>query len=394
MDEAMPNAMLISSASQDSSLRTRERHKQMRRKRFQRGSLKAQKRRGKLRWYAQWREEGVPRSKELGVCSEVSRIAAEAMLQEFLKPVNEGTERREKTEQTFEEFIELVYLPVYEQKWKDSTKDTETNRIRYHLVRNLGERPMRKIERAEMQRVLDATAKECGRSVLDHLRFRLRSIFELAVSEGIADRNPAMALFTPKKYRAGREKRVMNADHLTKIADLLGIREHVIFRLATWEGMRPGEVLGLQLGDFEGDSIWVRRRLYRGKTGDPKNKRSSRQVALTAGTKWLLEEWINRSFLSDNGDWLFPSESGKPIARDNLWRRYMLPSLKAAGLEWATFQVMRRTFATRSKQAGVDAHTRSAQMGNTVDVNENEYAVATFEQKLAAVRRLETAVIQ
>src|SRR4051794_8992138 len=188
----MQNAMLISSASQDLSLGTRERHKQMRRKRFQRGSLKAQKRRGKLRWYAQWREEGRPRSKELGVCSEVSRIAAEAMLQEFLKPINEGTDRREKTEQTFEEFIELVYLPVYEQKWKDSTKDTETNRIRYHLVRNLGERPMRKIERAEMQRVLDATAKECGRSVLDHLRFRLRSIFELAVSEGIADRNPAM----------------------------------------------------------------------------------------------------------------------------------------------------------------------------------------------------------
>jgi hypothetical protein len=37
---------------------------------------------------------------------------------------------------------------------------------------------------------------------------------------------------------------------------------------------------------------------------------------------------------------------------------------------------------------------RPAQIGNTVDVNENEYAVASFEQKLVAVRRLETAVIQ
>ncbi len=62
----------------------------MRRKRFQRGSLKAKKRRGKLRWYAQWREEGIPRSKELGICSEVTRIAAEAKLQEILKPINEG----------------------------------------------------------------------------------------------------------------------------------------------------------------------------------------------------------------------------------------------------------------------------------------------------------------
>jgi hypothetical protein len=67
----------------------------------------------------------------------------------------------------------------------------------------------------------------------------------------------------------------------------------------------------------------------------------------------------------------------------------MLPKLKPAGLGWATFQVMRRTFATWAKKAGVNAHTRSAQMGNTVDVNENEYAVATFEEKLAAVRKLE-----
>lgn len=33
-------------------------------------------------------------------------------------------------------------------------------------------------------------------------------------------------------------------------------------------------------------------------------------------------------------------------------------------------------------------------MGNTVDVNENQYAVATFEEKLAAVRHLESVVIQ
>ena len=58
-----------------------------------------------------------------------------------------------------------------------------------------------------------------------------------------------------------------------------------------------------------------------------------------------------------------------------------------------SFQVMRRTWASWSKKVGVDAHTRSAQMGNTVDVNENEYAVASFDQKLAAVRLLETAVL-
>lgn len=53
-----------------------------------------------------------------------------------------------------------------------------------------------------------------------------------------------------------------------------------------------------------------------------------------------------------------------------------------------------RTFATLSKQIGVDAHTRSAQMGNTVDVNENVYAVTQLEDKLAAVRKLEAVVCE
>jgi len=53
---------------------------------------------------------------------------------------------------------------------------------------------------------------------------------------------------------------------------------------------------------------------------------------------------------------------------------------------------MRRSFASLAKQAGIDAHTRSAHMGNSVDVNENEYAVSSFEARLAAVRKLESAI--
>ena len=82
-----------------------------------------------------------------------------------------------------------------------------------------------------------------------------------------------------------------------------------------------------------------------------------------------------------------------PLRRDNLWRRNLLPKLKQIGLSLATFQVMRRTFATLSKQVGVDAHTRSAQMGNTVDVNENEYAISRLKDRLEAVRKLENMII-
>ena len=365
--------------------------KNMRRKRFQRGSLTPRKRDGKNYWLAQWREDGDHRTRELGLCSKINRLTAESLLQEILKPVNEQAERRESTKFTFGQFVELVYLPVYRGKWKQSTADTEVPRVHFHLVRPLGDKLIRSVTREELQQLLEKTAEGCGRSVVDHLRFRLRSIFGLALSEGAVERNPATALFTPRKFKPGRERKVLTAEQSRTLQSVLALREQVITRLATWEGMRPGEILALKLDDVESDCVWVRRRLYRGNLDDPKTARSTRQVALTLGTKLLLQMWIYRLFAVEREAWLFPSETGKPLGRDNAWLRYIRPRLQPVGLDWATFQVMRRTFATLSKKVGVDAHTRSAQMGNSVDVNENEYAVTSFEQKLAAVRLLETA---
>ena len=84
----------------------------MRRKRFQRGSLSPRKRNGKNYWYAQWREDGKPKSKEIGLCSKMTRIVAEGILTEILQPVNEGAENPEKIIWTFAKFCEVERSPV------------------------------------------------------------------------------------------------------------------------------------------------------------------------------------------------------------------------------------------------------------------------------------------
>ena len=271
-----------------------------------------------------------------------------------------------------------------------------------HLVRSPG---IALIEAAILAAMTGPFRDEAAHGFRDCHRRLLRCARALAMiircsscrnlpTQGVVDRNPAAALYTPRQYREGRAREVLTPEQAAIMIGALELREQVIARLATWEGMRPGEILALQLGDLDDDPVWVRRRVYRGDIDEPKTKRSNRRVALAVATLNLLEQWKLRLMGSPAETWLFGSENGTPLRRDNLWRRSFYPRLKAVGLEWATFQVMRRTFATLSKQAGIDAHTRSAQMGNTVDVNENEYAVATFEQKLAGVRKLESVVIQ
>jgi len=292
----------------------------------------------------------------------MSRCEAEVTLAAILQPINVDAGQPVRPIYTFQQFVNAVYLPMHE------------------------------ISREELQHLLDSKSRSLARSVVDHLRFRLRSIFELGVTEGVMDRNSAVSLYTPKQCKSDRERLILTPQETIQMTEGLDLRERLIVRLATWEGMRPGEILGLQVGDVGTDSISVRRRLYKGNIDSPKTKRSIRQVALTNSTAALISQWI-RLINTEPGAWLFPSETlATPMTRDNLWRRNLLPKLKTIGLEWATFQVMRRTFATLSKQVGVDPHTRSAQMGNTVDVSENEYAVSQFEDRLAAVRKMEHAM--
>ena len=99
--------------------------------------------------------------------------------------------------------------------------------------------------------------------------------------------------------------------------------------------------------------------------------------------------------LPDSGSdaWVFPSEKGStPLSRDNCWRRNFLPKLKAVGLEWANFQVMRRTHSCLQDDLGVDPQVRADQMGHTVDVNQNVYTRASMARRKEAVTALENAL--
>jgi hypothetical protein len=53
---------------------------------------------------------------------------------------------------------------------------------------------------------------------------------------------------------------------------------------------------------------------------------------------------------------------------------------------------VRRTFCSLSEKAGVNTKIRADHMGNSVDVNENEYTFTSFDQRQEAVRKLELSI--
>jgi hypothetical protein len=265
----------------------------MRRKRYLKGSVRPRKHGRHKVWVVQWWQEGGRRSRVLGKCSDMSTGQAETIMASILAPLNETAGTRQPRAYTFAQYVEEVYLPVCRRKWKESTRMTSEPSIKGHLVQAFGDTPMIDITRDSMQGLLDKMATTHSSSVVGHLRWHLSGIFKMAVGDGVVTLNPTGGLYTPA-CKPSSEKRVMSREEIVLALSTLDLRERLIFRMAVFDGMRPGEILAIRLGNISDHSVLIDRRLYRGNLDSPKGrkgKRTNRTVALSPGTKTDLAEW-------------------------------------------------------------------------------------------------------
>ena len=339
------------------------------RKRYQRGAL----RQVGGSWQGQWWEDGHRRTKTLGKVGVDSKSSARAQLDAILIPIN-GENFDISSQSTLGHFISDTYLPFYLRKWKKSTASTNTDRVKHHIVGAFGDRVVSSFDRNELQDFLDERAdKGLSRSYVDHLRWDLSQIFEMIVQEGLLERNPAKLLFVPKSARQF-EKRRMTIREVKKTYSILESRERLIAMLAITCGMRPGEIFGLQWRHEKTDHLEIRQRDYRGDIDTPKTRYSVRRVALSAQLQAEFEKWKGMSLRTGAEGWVFPSENLRTrLNPGNCWRRNIAPRLRDVGLEWANFQVMRRTHCSLMNKLAVDPKVVSDQIGNSVDVNLNVY---------------------
>ena len=180
---------------------------------------------------------------------------------------------------------------------------------------------------------------------------------------------------------------------MTQLLKVLDLRERLICRLAIIEGMRPGEILALQVQDLAVDHLYVRRRVYRGEIDSPKTQKSEREVGLSPKTIRYLTEWLELARGSRPEGWVFPAENlTSPLSRDNVWRRNILPKLEKIGLGWANFQVMRRANTNLGRKGRVDDKVAADQRGHGLGVSLDVYANSGLEQKVDAVRRIAALV--
>jgi integrase len=326
----------------------------------------------------------------LGDRKSMTESQARVELERILAPINQARAAKQITgAATVATYVEYSYIPFGQRKWKGSTAATTMQRLRQHVVKGeLAEIRVRDLNRENMQAFLDRRGIGSF-SLVNHLRWDLKAICDLAVSDGILARSQADQLFTPRTVSMPSQP-VMTPDQVQRALEVLDLRERTFCRLAIYAGMRPGEIIALRWSDIEDGCALVDDRFYKGEQGETKN-RKPREVALSPAVQRDLAAW--RSFAVADDALVFPSENLRtPIKYENLWQREIRPRFAKINLAWADFRCMRRTNSTLMRAAGADAKVSADNRGHSLKVAMEEYTHSTVEQKSEAVRKLEDLI--
>src|SRR5438128_2559066 len=206
-----------------------------------------------------------------------------------------------------------------------------------HIVGEFGSRKLCSITRQEMQRFLD-DRKHLAASMVDHLRWDLKQILDLAIAEGIITKNPVyvppgtMLLFVPRERRPP-SRPVMTMEEAKTAFNAVDLRERVVLKLAVIAGMRCSEIIGLRRGRVKNGHVEISERVCRRDIDTPKTEKSVREAAVSRSLQEDLKLWLDSAQDTGPDGWLFPSEQlTMPIGADNLMMRNIRPRLKAVGL--------------------------------------------------------------
>lgn len=356
-------------------------------KSWQRGSVT----RNRDKWLGLWRDHnGKRRGIILGKISGMTKGQARTLLLQIIK--DQVGPYAESPVVNVADFIESSFFPVFRRRWKCSTAQTSASRIRSHVIRLLGKRPLIAVTREELQGFMDQLAQAgYSRSHLAKLRWDLNSIFRFALSEGVIKSNPAEVLFSAQVPL--QEKRVMNLRQTAMMLAAFDCREALVIRLATLSGMRPGEIFALQWKNCHENHVVIEKRVYNGEIGTVKRPKSNRQAAISRSTLLTLQKWRSMLPEAEEGDWVFPSEDFKrPASFNAFFRDHLRQRLSEIGLGWVNFQVMRRTHSSLMRERGADPKAVADQLGHTLDVDLNVYTQTSVGHRGQLIELLENAI--
>lgn len=320
-----------------------------------------------------------------------SKSAVRTLADEFLAPLNNGTMSPTST-MTLNQFVEKRYLPFIEANKEPSTYAGYKNSFNLHIKKH-GNIPLRDVRTLEIEEMLAAIAREfdTAKSTIQHDKQFLSGVFRYAKRQGVLNfENPVRDAVLPKCKESEDTQAYSLEDELAMIR-ILPEPAATAVAMASFTGLRKGEVRGSDWDHYTGDIIYVAKSVWRKHVKGPKTKASKAPVPVIAQLGAKLEEYRKLCGSPQSG-WIFPNSAGSPLGLDGLVRDVIRPALEKAGLKWYGWHAFRRGLATNLHRLGVqDKVIQAILRHSNVSVTQACYIKTIDSDVVNAMQKLQHA---
>ena len=368
----------------------------LRRKRYQSGSLKTEKRRsGPDVWVFRWREptsnnETVKRKIVLGTAKELTKTQAQKKADACRLSLNAPQQEQSDCSMSVAELV----AHYQERELGENSGRAEKPRKAYLYIFNnyvlpkWGELPLRAVKAVAVEDWLRSLPLANGSKA------KIREVFGAAYRHAIRyelhPTNPIASVRQARK-RAVEPEILEPAEIGAILHELVDIEPvRTAFLVAAVMGMRRGEIFGLKWVDvdFKRAILHVRRSYVDGVEGPPKTDSSRRPLPIPPQVLEALKAWKERSSYAAPGDWVFASDVSfgkQPLWPGTLWRRNVVPAIQRAGvikpkLGWHT---LRRSYASLLLSNGISLRVSMELMRHSTP----EMTLATYAQTIGDEKR-------
>lgn len=263
---------------------------------------------------------------------------------------------------------------------------------------------IQKIQTSDIQEFLYTTVNY-SQSYIKKLLCLISSAFEDAQNKNIIYANPMKSVIVPKSKKETKVVRALTMEEQKKLTEYL-INTSVydepyrlVFLIQMYCGLRIGEVLALKNSDFDlnNDYLYVRRTLTEDKDGKIIMKEKTKTFS---GKRDLKIPTFLKSFIIEQIEISKHNKNGLLFTYRNQYVRYhsinsVIKRIFRSNLglsdEGISSHVLRHSFATRLREAGIDIKVAQTLMGHA-DISEtlNTYTEVQESFKISELEKMST----
>ena len=295
------------------------------------------------------------------------------------------------------------WIPLFLDSYKRNTiKDNSfytLELLERHVPQELKDMRLDEVLPMHLQRFYNDFALNHSKSYMDKMRVFINALFVAAIDNGFCVRNPAAHLKIPHLMEKPRESFTIEEVRLILAfaACYKSQRTAVGIMTLLLTGLRRGELLGLKREDITDTTLTVNRAVYLSgnricvEEHQAKTEHSLRTVPLVPELAYRLQT------LPHKGEYLFGTSTGTILHPRNFNRDYdkFFCQLRESepDVRHLSPHCCRHTFATLTREAGVDLRVVMELLGHSDIKTTARYSHADLTSMENAVQHLRSSIL-